>query len=394
MTSDFYRYYGKKEQWRGWEEPHAKLMISQPLMNIRRKQGVQSMSDLTHSVILEKPGSLAVKPVPMPQVPDPGVLVEMRACGICGSDVRYYYGDNPWALHTLGENKKSPENMILGHEVAGVVKKEGKERRVGVLAYKGCGKCHYCLTDRENLCGDVQHIGHSTGWGSLPCYPGGMSERFLVWEGFDYDLPESVSFEEAVFLDGLAVAVHAVEQAGLREGDRFGILGLGPIGMLCAQVATHRGAELVCGCDTYELPMQLAEMVGLTDMLLADAVGFARRLRQKNQALDAVIDTVGTPETIAAGLSILDKSGSLVLVSVQADLFEFSSVSLSGERRIVSAANNRYKDFPEAIDLLASGVVKVKPLITHRFPLSEAKEAFDIMIHKENVSAFKIVLHP
>ena len=352
------------------------------------------MSESSLSVILKEPQSLHVERVPMPCVPDPGVLVEMRACGICGSDIRYYYGDNPWALHTLGKNVKSPRNMILGHEVSGVVRADGEERRVGILAYKSCGKCRYCSTNRENICENVQHIGHSSGWGDIPYFPGGMSERFKVWKGFDYDLPDNVSYEEAVFLDGLAVAIHTVEKADLKPGCRFGVLGLGPIGLLCAQVAAHRNAELICGCDTYELPIHLAEKVGLKDMIVSNAEGFARHLIQKKQSLDAVIDTVGTPDTISAGLRILDKSGSLVLVSVHEEPFKFSSVSLNGERRIITAANNRYKDFSEAIDLLASGHVRVKPLITHRFPLSEAKEAFNIMLQKENVSAFKVILHP
>jgi 2-desacetyl-2-hydroxyethyl bacteriochlorophyllide A dehydrogenase len=353
------------------------------------------------SVVLERPECLTVKPVPMPPVPEVGLQVEMRACGICGSDVRYYYGENPWALHTLGVNKSSPPNMILGHEVAGVVREEGRERRIAVLAYRGCGVCRYCRSGRENVCEDVQHIGHSTGWGDLPYYPGGMSERFLVWPGFEYDLPEAVSFDEATFLDGLAVAVHAVEQSSLPSNltpdtpvGRFAVIGLGPIGNLCAQVAKARGAEVVRGCDTYRLPLELAGRVGLPEMTEADGVSFAAHMRQRDESFDAVVDTVGTPETIRAGLSILDKAGSLVLVSVHEKPFDFSLISLNAERRILTSANNRYKDFPEAIELLASGSVKVAPLITHRFPLSRAVEAFDLMIHKQNQAAYKIVLHP
>ncbi len=355
------------------------------------------MKDKTLSVILEQPERLTVKAVPMPTVPEDGVPVEMRACGICGSDVRYYYGENPWALHTLGADKRSPPNMILGHEVSGVVRDGETERRVGILAYKACGRCRYCRRGQENVCEDVQHIGHSTGWGDLPYYPGGMSERFLVWKGFDYDLPASVSFDEATFLDGLAVAVHAVEQTG-RPGDeagkRIAVIGLGPIGNLCAQTAKARGAESVRGCDTYELPLQLAEQVGLPGMVKADAARFALHLKQKGERFDAVIDTVGTVETIRAGLSILDKLGSLVLLSVHEKAFDFSVVSLNAERRIFTSANNRYENFSEAVDLLASGAVKTAPLITHRFPLSEAERAFDLMIHKENQAAFKIILYP
>jgi 2-desacetyl-2-hydroxyethyl bacteriochlorophyllide A dehydrogenase len=361
------------------------------------KMRSDAMKNETLAVILEEPERLSVKPVPMPEVPEDGVLVQMRACGICGSDVRYYYGENPWALHTLGQNKRSPRNMILGHEVSGVIEQDGRERRVGILAYKGCGRCRYCLSGRENVCEDVQHIGHSTGWGELEYFPGGMSERFLVWPAFEYDLPERISFDEATFLDGLAVAVHAVEQADPQldvPGGRFAVLGLGPVGNLCAQTAKARGAETVRGCDTYELPLELAEKTGLPGMVKADAAVFASHMKQRGERFDAVIDTVGTPETVEAGLSILDKLGSLILLSVHEKPFDFSLTSLNAERRIFTSANNRYGNFPQAIELLSSGAVTTAPLITHRFPLSQAKEAFDLMLHKENQAAFKIILHP
>jgi L-iditol 2-dehydrogenase len=142
--------------------------------------------------------------------------------------------------------------------VAGIVLENGRERRVGILAFKGCGQCLYCRTGRENLCAEVQHIGHASGWPEMPHYPGGMAEEFEVWKDFDYDLPDSISFEEAIFLDGLAVAVHAAGEARLEPGKRAGVIGLGPIGMLFAQLAAHRGAEQVTGWDTAPLPVRLA----------------------------------------------------------------------------------------------------------------------------------------
>ena len=206
------------------------------------------------SVVLAGPQDLQVRRVPVPRVPGPAVRVRMKTCGICGSDLRYLAGENPWSLHTLGRHVPCPPGVILGHEVAGIVLEDGRERRVGILAFKGCGQCLYCRTRRENLCAEVQHIGHASGWPEMPHYPGGMAEEFEVWKNFDYDLPDSVSFEEATFLDGLAVAVHAAEQARLEPGMRAGVIGLGPIGMLFAQLAAHRGAEQVTGWDIAPLP--------------------------------------------------------------------------------------------------------------------------------------------
>ncbi len=345
------------------------------------------------AVILEKPGSIAVERIPVPQISGPTVEVEMKACGICGSDVRYFQGENPWSLHTLGKNIPSPPNMLLGHEVSGIVRKPEGDRRVAILAYKGCGKCRYCTTGRENLCDTMEHFGHSAGWKPMNYYPGGMSERFQIWKGFEYDIPESISFEEATFLDGLAVAIHAVDVSRMTEGQRVGVVGLGPIGLMAAQVAKARGAEFVTGCDTTELPVELAEKIGYESMVCGGISDLAHELSaRKGAGLDVLIDTVGSEQTIAQGLGLLEKSGVLVLLAVHETPIPLAPIALSGERMIVTAANNHYRDFPAAIELLSSGKIIVEPLITHRFQLRDARKAFATMLEKEKNRAFKVVL--
>jgi L-iditol 2-dehydrogenase len=349
----------------------------------------------TLAVVLEKPHTLSLKRIAVPPITGPSVRVEMQACGICGSDVRYLEGENPWSLHTVGKNLPSPPNMVLGHEVAGIVRSPKGDRRVAVLAYKGCGRCDYCKSGRENLCDTTEHLGHSAGWGPMDYYPGGMSERFDIWKGFEYDLPESVSFEAGTFLDGLAVCIHAVNMSRLGKGSRVGVIGLGPIGVMAAQVSRDRGASLVTGCDSTGLPIEMSQTVGLKDVVQGDAARLTRYVREeKNTALDAVLDTVGTPATIHEGLRMLDKSGVLVLLAVHEKPFPLAPIELSGERSIISAANNRYPEFPEAIELLGSGRVVVDPLVTHRFPLEDVMEGFQTMIEKDKRGAFKVVIQP
>ena len=346
------------------------------------------------AVILERPGSITVKKIPIPPVGGPSVRVRMRACGICGSDVRYFSGENPWSLHTLGKQIASPPNMVLGHEVSGVVHKPEGDTRVAVLAYRGCGICKYCRSDRENLCSTMEHFGHSAGWPEMPYYPGGMSEQFDIWEGFAHEIPPHVSFEQAVFLDGLAVAIHAVNQGGLQPGQRFGVVGLGPIGLLAAQIALSRGASLITGCDTSELPVQLAQEVGLQEVISGDSSALRKHLVGRKSLLDIVIDTVGSADSIHDSLSILDKSGKLVLLAVHEKKIPLAPICLSAERRIMTSANNKYGDFPRAIELMASGKIEVRPLITHRFALRDAQRAFQVMLHKDRERAYKVVLHP
>ena len=352
------------------------------------------MGDTAKSVVLVKPGELAVREIPVPRVPPPSLRVSMRACGICGSDLRYLAGENPWSLHTLGRSVPSPPNMVLGHEVSGVIRKGGRDVRIAVLAYKGCGTCRACRSGRENICANVQHIGHATGWGKMEYYPGGMAEEFEVWEGFAYEIPDSISFEEATFLDGLAVAVHACDRAHISRGNRVAVIGLGPIGMMAAQVARDRGAEVVTGCDTTPLPVELAGSLGFETMEMTDGALLFGKAVDSGIEYDAVIDTVGDVGAVEAAFGVLAPGGVISLLSVHDATIPLDSMRLSAERYVTTSANSPYRDFRTAITLLETGRVAVAPLVTHRFPLSEAVRAFEVMADKEKHRAYKIVLVP
>jgi L-iditol 2-dehydrogenase len=191
----------------------------------------------------------------------------------------------------------------------------------------------------------------------------------------------------------LAVAVHALDQSGLQAEQSFGVVGLGPIGLLAAQVACSRDASLLAGCDTSKLPVRMAREVGLEETIQGDGTALAKHLG-RNKRLDTVVDTVGSSDSIRDGLSMLDKSGTLVLLAVHEKEISFAPIWFSGERRIISSANNNYGDFPRAIKLLASGAIEVKPLITHRFDLTKAAQAFQVILHKDRKEAYKVILYP
>jgi 2-desacetyl-2-hydroxyethyl bacteriochlorophyllide A dehydrogenase len=355
------------------------------------------MQDETLALVYKGPGRIEPMTVPIPRMPGPSVRVEMKACGICGSDIKYLRGDNPWALHTLGRNVPPPPNMVLGHEVSGVEVSSGQRRRVAILAFKSCGRCAPCRAGRENLCADMEHFGHSAGWAKMDYTPGGMARQFDIWQGFDYEIPDSVSHEAATFLDGLAVAVHAVEVGGVGPGAWVGVVGLGPIGMLAAQAARAAGAERVLASDVYDTPVRLAREVGLANVVSAEDTDPAEYMRSQTRGrggLDVVFDTVGSEESIRQGLGLLATGGALVLLAISEKPVSLATIAISGERRILSSANNRYPDFARAIELLGRGLVRVEPLITHRFHLEDGPKAFDVMLRKKQERAYKVVLLP
>ena len=201
------------------------------------------------AVLLKEPMKLEMVDIPRPIPKEDEVVIRVGAVGICGSDVRYFLGENPWALHTLGKDVKETKSFILGHEVSGEIVETGKwiaphriSERVGVIAFRGCEECYYCRRDLPNLCENTLHIGHDGRWKKVEYPPGGYAEYMQIWADKAHPIPDSVSYEEATQLDGLAVAVHANGRGGVSPADSIVVIGSGAIGLMILQVARTRGA--------------------------------------------------------------------------------------------------------------------------------------------------------
>ncbi len=349
------------------------------------------------AVVLHGPNDLEVRRIPVPE-PLPGeVLLRVGACGICGSDLRYLLGENPWAKHTLGHQEPNPPDMILGHEIGGSVSVGGRTRRVAAMAFRTCGACMYCRSGRSNLCPNTQHLGHSAGWEGQN--PGGMADFCRAWENCLFDLPDHVGLDEATFCDGLGVAVHAVNQTAVMPSSAVLVLGGGPIGLSIAQVAAARGADPVIITDVYDAPLQCAEELGLGPRLnvagIADTevAGELKRAAGSN-GLIAAFDTTGQLSAQEQALGALDRGGMLVAMAGVADGLTLTESSLAGERRLTTCSNNFVEDFETGLRLLASGQVQVKPMITHSFALEDACEAFATALNKHETGAIKVIIEP
>jgi threonine dehydrogenase-like Zn-dependent dehydrogenase len=348
-----------------------------------------------HALVLEH-GQLLLQDLPEPSLPSGFEMVSVRACGICGSDLRYWAGDNPWALQTLGEAKPGPARMVLGHELAGVVTRDGKERPVAVLAYRACGRCYSCRRGRENLCAHVEHLGHSAGWEGNELNPGGFAERCPVWSEMLYPLPPGVSLVDATLLDALAVAVHAVRRAELVPGAAVVVMGAGPLGLLILQVAALLGAGCTVAVDPSATSRRVAVEFGALAGLDPSGLSPQELFGQLREALgpegaEVVFDTSGDLPAQEAGLRALVPGGRLVLLAGTAGL-QLAQAALAGERLITTSANNTYPDFQAALDLMAAGRLQTAPLITHVLPLEEAVRAFEIAAHKAAHGALKVVV--
>lgn len=353
------------------------------------------------AVVLKNDGSLNYTDVPKPVLKHGEVLVKVKACGICGSDLRYLNGENPWSQQTLGYKAGNPDNLILGHEFSGDVVEVADERdkpllgkKVAVIVYKTCGVCENCRTNRPNLCRNTQHIGHGAGWEEMEYYPGGMAEYCQVWS--DKVVPfEKVTYEEASTLDFVAVALAAVRKAKKIFAEDAVIIGTGPVGIMAAQLLKVSGARKVLCVDTIDYSFAAAKACGADKTILMSNT-VAERIKEETEGFGAsiVIDTVGEPETQRLAFDICKAKGTIINVvcndnEVNAQLFD-----LYGEKSIVSVANAADMYFYDCLKMLEAGRITVKPLLSDIIPLSKVMDGMDRLLNREVSGAIKVVLKP
>ena len=359
------------------------------------------------AVVLRQTNDLAVLDVPMPEIGPGWARVRVTHCGICGSDVRYLHGDNPWAKQTLGEKHENPTNIILGHEVTGQVEDVGEGcdscmigKRVAILAFGTCGECVHCKRGEEHLCAQTQHLGHGAGWGADDVSGfdpksrniGGMAEYVPVQSRWLVPLPDSVSNEAGALLDPLGVAVHGVRKASLQDGDMLLVIGGGAVGQLAIQVAKAFADVRVVLVDLCDPVLDVARRMGADHALSPCAGSVPEVVRSLTAGLGAraILDTIGAP--LDEYLPVLARGGRYITMTVNDKPQEFRTVSLAGERSIASSCNFQYPDYYEALSLLELGKVDGSPIITRRFPLADAVEAFRVAEDKSESGAVKVML--
>ncbi|MCP4263064.1 MAG: alcohol dehydrogenase catalytic domain-containing protein [Planctomycetes bacterium] len=356
------------------------------------------------ALVLRSSEQIEIMDVPKPKLSAGQVLIKVSKCGICGSDVRYFHGENPWAKQTLGRHVDNPPNIILGHELTGVVDEVFDQgdahllnKRVGINTFITCGRCGFCRNGQENLCDQTKHLGHGQGWGEMDFYPGGMAEFCPAFSSQIYELPENVTDDQATFFDPLIAAIHAVDVGGPKPLDKVATLGAGPIGLLISQFARIYGASHTFITDVAAENISIAEKLGVDYPLdiSSSSKNLYELVMEKTNSLgvNVAFNTVGTTASILESLKILKKGGTLVLMAAKEDELNIPSLLLSGERTIRTSSNAMYTDFPRVIECISTGQVKVEPLVTHRFDLSDGLNAFEVACNKSKTGAVKVIIN-
>ncbi len=386
-------------------------MVSSPLRHVRSK-GLEfltmTLPDTIPAAVLESPKALSIKDIPLwrlEQYGDPDlVLVRVEACGVCGSDFRYYLGENPWAQHTLGRFVPNPPNIVLGHEYAGTVvaaltaENHGLlGRRVAPVCSKVCNACDDCRNGRSRLCANTVHMGHGQGWGDQDFYPGAYAQFTLAWGSTCHEIPDDLSFAEAAMMDILAVCVHVAETGGVQPGRPVLSIGSGPAGNGVVQVARLLGASKAVLLDRSDQALSVADRQNLGLTLNSRGLSPAEIRRRLDpivpEGFGTVFDTVGSPESLDLGLSVLGKGGTLVNMAVHDEEIPINFMRLGSERRIVTSCNFEVGDYPKALAWLAAKRLSVKEWLTP-IRLNELPDWFEKVTSNEDKGAFKLVVEP
>ena len=299
--------------------------------------------------------------------PEPGpgeALVRVEAAGICGSDLHWF------SEAGIGDAKLS-RPLVLGHEFAGVIASGPRQgERVAVDPAIPCHACEYCRQGNPNLCEHLRFAGHGMEDGAL--------REFIAWpEECLFPLPEALSQADGVMLEPLGVAIHAVDLAHLRAGMTVGVLGCGPIGLLVIQMAQLAGANRVFATEPLPHRMQAALRLGAQDWL-------------PDQAVDVAFEVAGNNDAVETAFSAVKPGGKVILAGIPSDDRSSFTASVARRKGLTIKMVRRMKfTYPRAIQLVERGQVDVRSLVTQRFPLEQAQQAFMLAQKREGL---KIVI--
>lgn len=341
------------------------------------------------SLLLSEYNHLDVVDTPQPS-PDPDeVLIRVEACGICGSDVHGYDG---------GSGRRIPP-IVMGHEAAGVVAALGAEvkdlavgDRVTFDSTVYCGKCEYCARSEVNLCNNREVVGVSCGDYRRA---GAFAEFIAVPRRIVYTLPDSIPFEEAAMLEAVSVALHAVRISPDPVGKTALVIGAGMIGLLTLQAAKAAGCSRVFISDVDETRLELAKKIGAEEALHASGPELLTEIMQRTggKGVDLVLEAVGRTETIASAIDCVRKGGTVTLIgNITPEVTIHLQKVVSRQIRLQGSCASS-GEYPEAIELMATGKIQVKPLITAVASLEEGPRWFE-RLHSREPNLMKVVLTP
>ncbi|MGC2450041.1 MAG: galactitol-1-phosphate 5-dehydrogenase [Candidatus Sulfotelmatobacter sp.] len=324
--------------------------------------------------------------LPTPEPAQDEVLIRVAACGICGSDVHGYDGSS---------GRRIPP-IVMGHEAAGTVAAVGERvegisagDRVTVDSTVYCGDCPNCRRGDINLCDQREVLGVSCGDYRRA---GAFAELVVVPARIVHRLPDNLPFAEAAMLEAVAVALHAVSLAPVHSGDTALVIGAGTIGLLLQQALRVAGCQRVFVTDVDPTRLKLSLELGATATFAADDL--PQNIAHHTEAgVDIAIEAVGKSETVNSAIDSVRKGGTVVLVGNIAPQITLPLQTVVTRQVRLQGSCASAGEYPRAIQLLSTGAIRVKPLITAVAPLAEGPAWFERLYAREP-NLMKVVLTP
>lgn len=342
------------------------------------------------AAVLLAPGKIEIQEVAIPQIGDDDVLVKVKACGVCGSDVPRVLVTGTYHFPT-----------IPGHEFSGRIVEAGKnvkdliDKNVAVIPLIPCGECNACSIGEYAQCNSYDFLGSRS--------DGGFAQYVKVPGKNVVVLPGKIDPVVGALLEPIAVALHAVDELSVRYGDTVAVFGLGAIGIFIAQWARTMGAH-VFALDIIPERIAVSKVVGIEDSISSLNTDICNIIFEKTdgKGVDISLDASGSNAAIGQAISILRNFGKLGLVGRVAGKFEieekiFEKI-LRSQLQIQGVWSFKMKHFPhnawqKSAVALSNGGILVDPIITHRFPLEQTEEAIKLLGSK-NPTVHKIVILP
>ena len=332
-------------------------------------------------------GNVQICEVPEPFPRQGQVKIEVKAAGICGSDIHILHGKSPQPTHPP---------FIMGHEFSGIIREMGPGSTVGQVgdrvvaetAVFVCEQCEYCRTGQYHLCREREGFGF---W-----HDGAFAQYIIVPEKRVHKLPDSIDFISGALCEPLAVATHAVgELARILPGDLVLVSGVGTIGLLAAQVARLKGGRVILSGTSEDTGrLAIARSLGFSEGIDGQAQNFQACIHElsRGKGIDVVLECSGAPEAVRSGLLAIKKKGSFLQIGLFGKPFEVDfELIASKEITVQGSISHHWASWSMALKLLERGIVQTRPLVTDILPLDRWEEGFAKFERKEGM---KILLTP
>ena len=320
--------------------------------------------------------NLKVKYINLPPLKKDEVTIDIKSCGICGSDIERVFKKGMYS-----------KNLIPGHEFSGIVTDANDNdqeiigKRVAVYPIIPCNSCNQCKNQEYNLCKNYDYLGSRSN--------GGFSTRLNVPKKNLVFIPDSVGYDSAACIEPLAVSHHAINKIKDIANKKILILGMGPIGLLTGAIFKHYGASVVHGIDHNEFKQNIGYEMGFD---------FSSNNPQTETIFDTLVDCAGDNALMNKAIKQLEKKSKILMIANHKSDICLSQDNISllmrGEMELITSWNSSIEtDWKKSIELISDGLINVNAMISHKFSLDEISDVFN-KINSKSINSVKVIINP